>query len=467
MTMKLTERVYESLANWGDHPVIIELMADKQPVYISAGDYRARIDEIKAFMIKSGILKNHIVALFLKNSADFAAIFLALIDIGAKPIPINLAFRKMELDEIFSNADPHAIITESDHIHVLQSYINNRILVERLDGKLSTRHSGKKNAINEPADFDEALASINYTYRGYGYPLGAMVPHSQYLMGTEILEEAVQLKKGERLLVILPMPHIFTLIGCVFLPLVYKITSVISSSRNPLRLFEHIQKYNIDNVLAVPELYELFINLRDSAQDITTLKAFLSGGSILPKENFYKLIDTFNVDLIHGYGLTEFTPVSRNIRGSIKPGTIGTVCKGLECRIMSPDAHGSGEIMIKTGNMTHAYYKRTSETRDAFDNGWFGTGDIGRIEDGYLIFEHEKKGTRKVKGNMVDLEEVKFALLQCTGIKDVLVEYNMNKLSAHIATDSNKEFSEYIIYIKKMLEQLIATYKIPATFVKL
>ena len=292
-------------------------------------------------------------------------------------------------------------------------------------------------------------------------------PSSQYLMGTEILEEAVQLKKGERLLVILPMPHIFTLIGCVFLPLVYKITSVISSSRNPLRLFEHIQKYNIDNVLAVPELYELFINLRDSAQDITTLKAFLSGGSILPKENFYKLIDTFNVDLIHGYGLTEFTPVSRNIRGSIKPGTIGTVCNGLECRIMSPDAHGSGEIMIKTGNMTHAYYKRTSETRDAFDNGWFGTGDIGRIEDGYLIFEHEKKGTRKVKGNMVDLEEVKFALLQCTGIKDVLVEYNMNKLSAHIATDSNKEFSEYIIYIKKMLEQLIATYKIPATFVKL
>ena len=169
-----------------------------------------------------------------------------------------------------------------------------------------------------------------------------MVPHAQYLMGAEVLEAGVKLHKGERLLVILPMQHIFTLIGCVFLPLLCHITSVISHQRNPLRLFEYIQKYKINNVLAVPELYDLFLKLNNKTNDLSTMKAFLSGGSVLPKMNYAKLMDTFNVDLIHGYGLTEFTPVSRNIRGKVRPGTIGLVCDGLAHKISSPNKDGEG-----------------------------------------------------------------------------------------------------------------------------
>ena len=56
--------------------------------------------------------------------------------------------------------------------------------------------------------------------------------------------------------------------------------------------------------------------------------------------------------------------------------------------------------------MFRGYYKNPKLTKEAFDGDWFRTGDIGRIEDGHLIFEKEKKKSRKVNGNMVDLKEL-------------------------------------------------------------
>jgi long-chain acyl-CoA synthetase len=461
--MKITEKIFESLSAWGDYPACIEMQPDNTAVPFSALKIKEDINDMSHMLMKQGIMKGSIVILFLNNSVDFITVFLGLIDIGAIPIPVNMAYRKIELDEIFSNADPHAIMAELDHTPIIRDYMKNRIVITRERGKF-TIQAAERNAENrEPADIDESIASINYTYRGYGYPLGAMVPHAQYLFGSQILQEAVKLNEGERLLVILPMQHIFTLIGCVFLPLLYHVTSVISHRRNPLRLFELIKEHDIHYILAVPEVYELFLKLKDPSLDISNLKAFLSGGSVLMKDHFSELMDAYNVDLIHGYGLTEFTPISRNMRGSIRPGTIGTVSRGVDCMIDSPDERGLGEIMIKTGHMTRGYYKRERETAEAFDNGWFRTGDIGRLEDGWLMFEHEKKGTRKVRGNMVDLEEVKKALLMYPDVVDALVEHDGNTLSSAIKIESTIDFKSDVVKIKNFLEDSIAGYKVPNT----
>jgi long-chain acyl-CoA synthetase len=459
--MKITDSIYESLANWGEHPVFIELSVDGTPVYTSAGDFKARIDEIKAMLHKAGIRKNYIVALFLKNSADFAAILFALMDIGAMPIPVNLAFRKMELDEIFLNADPHAIIAESDHLPVVKPYTGDTIVVERKNGKLHLHHQGNRNAHSEPADIDETIASINYTYRGYGYPLGAMVPHTQYLHGAKVLVDGLQPEPGENMLVLLPFTYIFPLIGCLYVPLLYHITSVLSCTMNPLNLFGFINKYKINIITAVTEIYELIFNLKDESMDLSSLKVFVSGGSLLSEDQYGKIKEAFKVEYLHGYGLTEFTPVSRNMRREGRAGTIGPLCDGVECMILSPDQKGQGEIALKISDMTKGYYRKPKETADAIDGGWFRTGDIGTITDGHLIFVKEKKKTRKVKGNMVDLEEVRKVLMSYPQMQEVTVECSNNLLSANIRIDSRKNFEQESLDIKKFLEDKIARYKIP------
>lgn len=456
--MNITDKIFESLSAWGEHPAFIDLVPGRPPAYISASDFSATVQDITGVLKKNGIRNGFIVALFLNNSMDFISVFIALLGIGAKPVPVNMAFRKVELDEIFANADPHAVITEHDHLPFIQAYLEGKIVIQRNRGKLLLHDAGAGR--RDPAELGDDIASVNYTYRGYGYPLGALVPHGQYLAGADFLEAAVQLERGERIVVILPMQHIYTLIGCVFLPLLYGVTPVISYTRNPLRLFEAVREHGIHHVLAVPEVYELFLKLREGAGDIPQMKAFLSGGSVLPRENYMRLMEEFNVDLIHGYGLTEFTPVSRNIRGAVRPGTIGVISKGVECRIDSPDANGSGEIMIKTKDMAQHYYKRPAETREAFDGGWFRTGDIGKIEDGFLVYQHEKKNTRKFKGNMVDLEEICRTLMLYPDIVDVQVNCQNNVLYAGIDCQSSRD-SNFNIDLKKFLEGMLADYKIP------
>lgn len=457
--MKITETVFQALSTWGDHPAYIELIPDKPPVYTSAIQLRERIKDVRKFLKDSGIHRNYLVASFLGNSVDFVSIFLALMDIGAKPIPINLAYRKMELDEISSNSEPHAVIAEEQFLPLIAPYLKGKIVIVRSNGKFKLHQSVTNK--QAPADIDDRIASINYTYRGHGYPLGAMVPHAQYLMGAEVLVKGLKPKPGENMLVVLPFYYIFPLIGCLFVPLLNKMTSILSQTVNPLKLFEYIPQYKINIITAIPEIYELLLNCREESTDLSSLKAFVSGGSALTKKNYQTIKESFNVELLHGYGLTEFTPISRNIRRQAKAGTIGPFCDGIAYKISSADMKGHGEILIKNPHMTKSYYRQEKETQEAFADGWFKTGDIGKIEGDHLVFIKEKKNTRKLKGNMIDLEEVKRAVLSYPKITDAYIDFNDNTLSARIKMDTDEEMKDEVIKIKKYLTKVIAVYKIP------
>jgi len=111
--------------------------------------------------------------------------------------------------------------------------------------------------------------------------------------------------------------------------------------------------------------------------------------------------------------------------------------------------------------MTKAYYRRNKETQDTFIDDWFKTGDIGRMENEHLIFVKEKKHTRKLKGNMIDLQEVKNAILMYPGIKDAVIGFKDNTLSAGILMDTDNDMKDEYIRIKQFLSEMIAAYKIP------
>lgn len=457
--MKVTDTVFQSLETWGNHPAYIELLPDNSAVYTSAEKLMEQINETGKFLKESGIESNHLVAFFLKNSVDFVAAFLSLMDIGAKLVPVNLAYRKLELDEIFSNSQPHAVIAEQEFLPLIKPYIDQKIIILRSNGKLKLHQTPENKPA--PADIDDKIASINYTYRGYGYPLGAMVPYEQYRTGAEGLAKGLYPVLGERMLVVLPLYYIFPLVVCVFVPLLYKLTSVLSHTVNPFKLFEYIREYKINLITAVPEIYEFLYNCRDNSVDMSSLRVLGSGGSRLTKESYQKIKQAFGVEMMHGYGLTEFTPVSRNIINQVKAGTIGPFCDGIEYKIASEDLNGSGEILIKTPNMAKSYYRRNKETQDTFQDDWFKTGDIGRMNDGHLIFLKEKKNTRKLKGNMIDLQEVKNAILMYPGITDAIIDFKNNTLSAGIVIETNIDMKEECIRIKQFLSHMIAAYKIP------
>ena len=431
MPLRVHEEVDRVLRDWGDHPALVEETPGVPPRVLSAGELREGIQEAANFLTKAGIEARVPVALVLDNSIAFVRVFLALLRIGALPVPLKPEYRQLELLEIFANARPWAVIAEKQYLGILREHLEKRTVISCNADMLHLEQEMPHKL--EPATVAEDVASLNYTYRGYGYPLGAMVPHDQYLHGARVLQDGLQGCRGERMLFNLPMSHIFSLVGCILVPLLYQITAVIARTMHPRHLFRIIEERRIDHITAVPEIYMLLHRLKDPSREAPSLKVFVSGGSRLSAEEYSHIRQAFGVEVLHGYGLTEFAPASRNMRGHARAGTIGPLCDSVEACIETPDTLGNGEILLKSPNICRGYYAGPEETREAFRGGWFLTGDLGRFDGDHLIFAGEKKRTCKVNGNMVDLEEVRRAILLDREIGEAEVRHEDGSLKAWIS----------------------------------
>ena len=124
------------------------------------------------------------------------------------------------------------------------------------------------------------------------------------------------------------------------------------------------------------------------------VKTFISGGAPLGRE-LAEWYATVGIRIHEGYGLTETSPViAVNTPVNHRIGTVGKILPNLEVRIAE-----DGEILVRGPSVFKGYWNRPEETQNAFQDGWFKTGDIGNIDaDGYLSVTDRKKELIKTSG---------------------------------------------------------------------
>ena len=121
---------------------------------------------------------------------------------------------------------------------------------------------------------------------------------------------------------------------------------------------------------------------------------FVSGGAALGRDLASWFADV-GIRIHEGYGLTETSPViAINSPSAHRLGTVGKVLTNLECKIAD-----DGEVLVRGPSVFKGYWNKPEETRTAFDDGWFKTGDIGQLDDhGFLIITDRKKDLQKTSG---------------------------------------------------------------------
>jgi len=287
----------------------------------------------------------------------------------------------------------------------------------------------------EPDD----LASIVYTSGTTGQPKGVMLSHKNFMSNIHGLDEIFDIIPEDSILNFLPLAHVLERTGGYFLgnifigaqyifveslekvaenivevsPTVFvavprlfekmytKILSTVESSskvkksifrwsvKTGERYHRALTKGNPGTVIALKHKLAQFLVYRKLQEKLGgQLRLVVSGGAPL-EPRIADFFFSINVPIMEGYGLTETSPVTNvNHAGSYRVGSVGQTLSDVDVMIAE-----DGEILIKGPNVMPGYYKNPEATREVMTpDGWFKSGDIGKIdEDGFLWITDRKK----------------------------------------------------------------------------
>jgi len=186
----------------------------------------------------------------------------------------------------------------------------------------------------------------------------------------------------------------------------------------------------------------LFKTIRDAFGGNLTM--LISGGAPID-DKYMKGFDDFGIQVVNGYGITECSPiVAINRNKYYRFGSVGVPIFESQVKIINPDENGEGEILVKGDHVMLGYYNNPEATEAAFVDGWFNTGDIGKIdEDGFIFITGRKKNIIVLSnGKNVYPEEIETEFLKIPYVDEVVIFGRDDLLCAEIYTETQDKKNE-------------------------
>ena len=415
------------------------------------------VNRFAACLHDFGIKKGDSVAILLPNVIPCVVANYAILKLGGITVMNNPLYSDRELKHQFNDADSKVLITidllgnrmidlrpETGIKQIVYTSIGDYLpfpknLLFPLVGKKKNLAADVKPAENvykwkdviakstssPPAvtlSFDD-VAVYQYTGGTTGVSKGAMLTHGNLSKNVQQAEAWFPtLKKGEEVMLgALPFFHVFGLTASMNLAIRKGWTNILVPKPQPVFLLETIRKFKPSFTPLVPTMIIGILNHSDIDNvDMTSIKGCFSGSAPLPLEVFKEFESKTGSVIVEAYGLTETSPgthVNPFAGGKRKVGSIGVPLPDTECRIVDLDDGSTdvpvgetGELVIKGPQIMKGYRNKPEETAKVLTDGWFRTGDIGKMdEEGYFYIVDRKKDMILSGGYNVyprDIEEV-------------------------------------------------------------
>jgi malonyl-CoA/methylmalonyl-CoA synthetase len=406
------------IAAWAKQDPDFPVLYEAGTGWLSRGQLQERGGVIAGRFARAGLRAGDRILFSAPASIALVAAHLAALRSGLVVVPANTAYREAELQHILRDAGVRAAVIDRE-----LGSLGGDILALTPDVDLP---DGEAAALEELEALDELdrqvpadPAMICYTSGTTGRSKGALLTHGNLLAGAQALRLAWRWTPEDRLVLALPLFHTHGLLVGLHGTLIAGGSAVLLPRFDPETVADAISEQRATLFFGVPTMYTR-ISASPRAGELRSLRLCVSGSAPLPAELHRKLRDRIGQEVLERYGMTETLMLTSNpYDGERRPGTVGFPLPGVEIRLADGQ---SGEILVQGPNVFSGYWGRPELQADAFDQGWFRTGDVGALDpDGYFRIVGRDKELIITGGLNVYPREVEDVLLTHPFVAEVAV----------------------------------------------
>ena len=400
---------------------------------LTYGDLEHAAASMAALLKVEGVTPGDRVAVQVEKSAENVFLYLACLKAGAVYLPLNTAYTDSELDYFFGDAEPRLIVCTPERADSIRSLGSTKdATIHTLDaeggGSLTQAASGLSDDSQPVQRVAADLAAILYTSGTTGRSKGAMITHGNLCANAETLIEAWGISSDDVLLHALPIYHVHGLFVALNTCLMTSAQILFHPKFEADAALDDLAHSTL--MMGVPTFYtRLLASSRLDADLCKNMRLFIAGSAPLLDETFRAFEQRTGHAILERYGMTETGMLCSNpLKGERRPGTVGPPLRDVEVRVANEagsiaEPGEIGVLEVRGPNVFMGYWRMPEKTAEEFrDDGFFVTGDIGRIdEDGYIHIVGRAKDMIISGGFNVYPKEIETVIDQVGGVGESAV----------------------------------------------
>ncbi|NKB34974.1 MAG: AMP-binding protein [Pseudomonadales bacterium] len=425
-------------------------------------------------------LQEERIAFFMPASFDYVTTMHGVWRAGGIAVPLNVASAVSELDHYLTSASVTRMIANAEYQETL------RELCDSLNIQLvSVEDVLADEAGSLPEIAAERRAMMLFTSGTTNKPKGVVCTHHTIRAQITTLIDAWAWTEDDVIPLFLPLHHIHGIVNILSCGLWAGATVHLFAKFDIPKISEQIVAGTYNVFMAVPTIYVKLIQYFDTidaaelqkiCDGFKDMRLNISGSAACPVKLFNQWKDLTGQVLLERYGMTEIgMGISNPYNGERRAGAVGQPLPGVECQLFdeydSPITEEAipGEIRIKGDNVFLEYWDNDAATNESFKDGWFCTGDVAVVEDGYYrIMGRSSVDIIKSGGYKLSALEIEGTLLTHDDISEVAVigvedDTWGEAVTAFVAVKDGATL-EYDA-LKQWCDGKMSSYKIPKTLI--
>lgn len=406
---------------------------------LSWADLNTKANAVAAALQQAGIGKGDRVGCLLNNCMEWVVTFVAVLRAGAILVPLNPRYGNGELCEIAAQTDCTALVSVAEHVGRINPKVAGRVAdsgdiqifpMKSDAAPISLREAVAAGGIPVPVETAaDDVAVITFTSGSTGLPKGAMLTHRSIEAHASSVFKVFGWTNDERVLLLAPFAFTGGLI-CVYTP-AYIIGGAIfiEETLDAERALAIISREKITGLTGVPILWERMAASPDfAAANLGSLKTATTGGAPVAEALLKQYTDK-GVCVRQTYGCTEaggWIAVPNPRDAIAKPWSCGWASPTLEYRVVDVNGRAcavgeAGEILLRGEQMFRGYWANPEATAEAWTNGWYRTGDLGKLDEAGCLQIADRKKNMVISGGVnVYPAEVERAMSGLDGVAEVV-----------------------------------------------